>query len=56
MIPPAKSPIRHLRWHIVIPLCLASQLNYFDRQTFSVLAVTIQNEFKFADVDYSINF
>ncbi|HUA68734.1 MAG TPA: MFS transporter, partial [Candidatus Saccharimonadales bacterium] len=53
MISPTKSPIKHLRWYIVILLCLASQLNYLDRQTFSVLAVTIQNEFKLTDIDYS---
>lgn len=47
-------PIRHLRWYIVILLCLAAQLNYLDRQTFSVLAVTIQNEFKLTDIDYSL--
>ncbi|HVU08524.1 MAG TPA: MFS transporter [Verrucomicrobiae bacterium] len=46
-------PIKHLRWYIVILLCLASQLNYLDRQTFSVLAVTIQKEFKLTDIDYS---
>lgn len=37
------------------PFCLASQLDCLDRQTFSVLAVTIHNKFKFADVDYSMN-
>lgn len=50
----AKPPIKHLRWYIVILLCLAAQLNYLDRQTFSVLAVTIQNEFKLTDIDYSL--
>ncbi len=49
-----KSPIKHLRWYIVILLCLASQLNYLDRQTFSVLAETIQKEFRLTDVDYSL--
>ncbi|HVU28438.1 MAG TPA: MFS transporter [Verrucomicrobiae bacterium] len=49
----AKSPIKHLRWYIVILLCLASQLNYLDRQTFSVLAVTLQKEFSLTDIDYS---
>jgi ACS family hexuronate transporter-like MFS transporter len=54
MISMTRPPIKHLRWHIVILLCLASQLNYLDRQTFSVLANTIQNEFKLTDIDYSI--
>ena len=49
-----KPPIKHLRWYIVILLCLAAQLNYLDRQTFSVLAVTIQKEFKLTDIDYSL--
>lgn len=50
----AKPPIKHLRWYIVGLLCLASQLNYLDRQTFSVLANTIQKEFKLTDHDYSL--
>jgi ACS family hexuronate transporter-like MFS transporter len=49
----AKAPIRHLRWYMAGLLCLASQLNYLDRQTFSVLAVTIQNEFRLTDIDYA---
>lgn len=49
-----KPPIKHLRWRIAAMLCLASQLNYLDRQTFSVLAVTIQKDFKFNDIDYSV--
>ncbi len=51
---PAKPPIRHLRWYIAGLLCLASQLNYLDRQTFSVLANTLQKEFHLTDMDYSI--
>jgi ACS family hexuronate transporter-like MFS transporter len=47
-------PIKHLRWYIAGMLCLASQLNYLDRQTFSVLASTIQKEFHLNDADYSI--
>jgi ACS family hexuronate transporter-like MFS transporter len=54
MILRTKSPIKHLRWYIVILLCLASQLNYLDRQTFSVLADTIQKEFRLTDIDYSL--
>ena len=50
----AKPPLRYLRWRIVILLCLASQLNYLDRQTLSVLANTIQKEFKLTDIDYSV--
>lgn len=50
----AKPPIPHLRWRIAILLCLASQLNYLDRQTLSVLAGTIQKEFRLTDADYSV--
>jgi MFS transporter, ACS family, hexuronate transporter len=50
----AKPPIRHLRWRIAVLLCLASQLNYLDRQTFSVLANTLQKEFRLTDMDYSM--
>ena len=50
----AKPPIKHLRWYIAGLLCLASQLNYLDRQTFSVLAGTIQKELHLDDHDYSV--
>ena len=48
-----KRAIPHLRWYIAILLCLASELNYLDRQTLSVLADTIQKELHFSNVDYS---
>lgn len=48
--PPA---IPHLRWYIAVLLCLASELNYLDRQTLSVLAQTIQRELSISDVEYS---
>jgi ACS family hexuronate transporter-like MFS transporter len=50
----AKPPIPNLRWRIALLLCLASQLNYLDRQTFSVLATTLQKEFHLTDIDYSL--
>ena len=37
-----KTPIPHLRWWIAGLLCLASALNYLDRQTLSVLIGTIK--------------
>jgi MFS transporter, ACS family, hexuronate transporter len=46
-------PIPHLRWGVAILLCLASELNYLDRQTLSVLAATIQKDLGLTDVDYS---
>jgi MFS transporter, ACS family, hexuronate transporter len=47
------TPIPHLRWYIAVLLCLASELNYLDRQTLSVLAATIQRELTISDVEYS---
>lgn len=46
-------PIRNLRYYIAAVLCLATALNYLDRQTLSVLAHTIQSELKLSEVDYS---
>jgi len=48
-----KRAIPHLRWYIAILLCLASELNYLDRQTLSVLADTIQKELHLTNIDYS---
>jgi MFS transporter, ACS family, hexuronate transporter len=48
-----KKPISNLRWYIVGLLCLASELNYMDRQVLSVLAETIQRELNLSTVDYS---
>jgi ACS family hexuronate transporter-like MFS transporter len=45
--------IPHLRWYIAVMLCFASELNYLDRQTLSVLAQTIQRELSINDVEYS---
>lgn len=43
-----------LRWRVAGLLCVASALNYLDRQTLSVLATTIQAELRLSDVDYSM--
>ena len=48
----APTKIPHLRWYIAILLCLASELNYFDRQALSVLAVQIQKDLGFSSVQY----
>lgn len=45
--------IPHLRWYIAVLLCLASELNYLDRQTLSVLAKTIQDELSIDNIAYS---
>src|SRR5688572_17574608 len=51
--PMPKRPIRNLRWYIAVLLCLASELNYLDRQTLSVLADTIKRELGLTTIDYS---
>jgi MFS transporter, ACS family, hexuronate transporter len=50
---PHPKKIRGLRWYIVGMLCLASELNYFDRQTLSVLAQTIQDELHITTMEYA---
>lgn len=50
---PPKAPIKGLRWYIVGMLCLASELNYFDRQTLSVLAQTIQDDLHLTTLQYA---
>jgi len=48
----ARRPIRHLRWYIAVLLCLASELNYLDRQTLAVLIDTIQKELSLSTANY----
>lgn len=48
-----KPPIANLRWYVAVMLCLASVLNYLDRQTLSVLAATIQQELSITTQQYS---
>lgn len=45
-------PIQHLRWYIAVLLCLASALNYLDRQTLSVLIGTIKEELHLTNASY----
>ena len=47
-----KRPIKHLRWYIAIMLCLASELNYLDRQTLAVLIGTIKEELHLSSANY----
>ena len=44
--------IKHLRWYIAGLLCLASALNYLDRQTLSVLIGTIKEELHLTNASY----
>ncbi|HSB62155.1 MAG TPA: MFS transporter, partial [Vicinamibacteria bacterium] len=45
--------MRHLRFRVAALLCLASTVNYLDRQTLSVLAETIQRELGLLATDYA---
>lgn len=47
-----KRPIKHLRWYIAVMICLASELNYLDRQTLAVLFGTIKEEFNLTSANY----
>jgi ACS family hexuronate transporter-like MFS transporter len=44
--------IKGLRWYIAGLLCLASALNYLDRQTLSVLIGTIKTELSLSNASY----
>lgn len=44
---------KSIRWKIAFMLCLASGLNYLDRNTLAILASTIQVDLGFSDVDYA---
>ncbi len=48
----SRKPIPHLRWWIAVLLCFSTSLNYLDRQTFSVLADTIQRDLHLTTTDY----
>jgi len=48
-----KTKIKGLRWYIVGLLCLATALNYLDRQTLSVLAKTIMEQLHISEMQYS---
>ncbi|MDR2919249.1 MAG: MFS transporter [Tannerella sp.] len=42
-----------VRWKIALLLCLVSGLNCLDRNSFAILATTIQSEFNWSDADYA---
>ncbi len=45
--------MKNVRWYVAVLLCLASELNYLDRQVLSVLADTIQRELGMTTEEYS---
>jgi ACS family hexuronate transporter-like MFS transporter len=51
--PSPKKKIKGLRWYIAGILCLATALNYLDRQTLALLATTLEKELGITTVQYS---
>jgi len=47
-------PIRHLRWYIGGLLFLSTVINYIDRQTLSVLAPVLKEEFHWTNSDFAL--
>lgn len=54
LLDPASSTSHRRRWLILGLLFVASLLNYFDRQTLSILKPTIKSEYGLTDSDYSV--
>ena len=44
--------IRHLRWYICGLVCVATIINYLDRQVFSILAPELQREIGWSEIEY----
>src|SRR5512132_3727284 len=49
-----KRPIRHLRWYIGVLLFLSTVINYIDRQTLSVLAPILKDEYRWTNSDFAL--
>ena len=47
-------PIRNLRWYIAALLFLSTAINYIDRQTLSVLAPHIKEEFRWTNEQFAL--
>lgn len=47
-------PIRHLRWYIGGLLFLSTVINYIDRQTLSVLAPVLKDQFRWTNSDFAL--
>jgi ACS family hexuronate transporter-like MFS transporter len=53
MSPPART-IKHLRWYIGTLLFLSTVVNYLDRQTLSVLAPILKDQYRWTNTDYAL--
>lgn len=49
----SRRPIHHLRWYIGALLFLSTVINYIDRQTLSVLAPQLKNEYGWSNTDFA---
>jgi ACS family hexuronate transporter-like MFS transporter len=49
-----RAPIKHLRWYIGGLLFLSTVINYIDRQTLSVLAPFIKEEYRWSNTDFAL--
>jgi MFS transporter, ACS family, hexuronate transporter len=49
-----RTPIKHLRWYIGGLLFLSTVINYIDRQTLSVLAPFIKEEYRWTNTDFAL--
>ena len=49
-----RAPIRRLRWYIGGLLFLSTVINYIDRQTLSVLAPVLKDEFRWSNSDFAL--
>jgi MFS transporter, ACS family, hexuronate transporter len=49
-----RTPIKHLRWYIGGLLFLSTVINYIDRQTLSVLAPFIKEEYRWSNTDFAL--
>lgn len=47
------SRVGHFRWVVCALLFFAATINYIDRQVIGLLKTTLQNEFKFSELDYA---
>src|SRR5690349_16536561 len=51
---PNRRPIRHLRWWIGGLLFCSTVINYVDRQTLSVLAPFLKEDYQWTNEDYAL--
>jgi ACS family hexuronate transporter-like MFS transporter len=49
-----RGPLRSLRWYIGALLFLSTVINYIDRQTLSVLAPILQEQFRWTNADFAL--